>query len=87
MPTHTTQSAAAQISTRGAGVSYENLGFMNQGNKPTFMNTIQQEVLDMTIATQLKTVHYWQVLVEPSISNHLMIKFDMVMKTTVSSRE
>lgn len=52
---------------------------LNRGSKPTFRNSIREEVLDVTIATrdlELEVVG-WQVTDEESLSDHAHIRFEL----------
>lgn len=56
-----------------------NLDIMNEGNKPTFINAIRQEVLDLTLATPFvsQSIKNWRVMEETSFSDHSSILFDI----------
>lgn len=56
-----------------------NLKLLNEGNTPTFSNTITGTVIDLTIASQgmgRKLVN-WKVLREDSYSDHKYIKYEL----------
>ena len=55
-----------------------NIDICNQGNKPTFVNAIRQEVLDITIcSTKLsEKIVNWHVSDEVSLSDHMHIEFN-----------
>lgn len=58
----------------------ENLNVSNIGNRPTFVTTVRQEVLDLTIGSDSLCGHIsrWRVSGEPSFSDHKIIMFDLV---------
>jgi len=55
------------------------INILNIGNKPTFVNAIRSEVLDLTLSTQFISnfVFNWHVSDEPSLSDHMHIKFEL----------
>lgn len=64
-------------------ISNHNLVTLNVGNKPTFVNRIRTEVIDITITTQgmIKHIHEWKVLDQiVSLSDHNYISFNVNFK-------
>ena len=55
------------------------LNILNEGNRPTFINSIREEVLDITICTSdvVNEISNWHVSLEPSLSDHRTIKFTL----------
>lgn len=80
---HHTVWGSSDINNRGKYlfdyVCASGLDIINRGNKPTFINAIRQEVLDLTLATAYgaQLIKNWRVLAEPSMSDHQTIAFDM----------
>jgi hypothetical protein len=56
-----------------------NVDIINRGNKPTFINAIRREVLDLTLASPHLSsyIKNWHVSEEASLSDHLHIRFDL----------
>ena len=57
----------------------EGVHILNKGNKPTFMNAIRGEVLDLTLCSKSLTdyIEEWHVSDEESLSDHKHIRFDI----------
>jgi len=51
------------------------LNISNKGNKPTFVVTIRQKVIDITLATSNIDLCKWKVSDDDSLSNHKYIEF------------
>ena len=53
---------------------------LNEGNEPTFCNSIRQEVIDITFSskTLCNIVSNWKVSEEPSLSDHKYITFEVM---------
>jgi ribonuclease HI len=56
-----------------------NLDIANTGNKPTFINKIRSEVLDLTLSVGFinNKIKHWKVSDEPSCSDHRHIRFEL----------
>lgn len=71
--------------TNGRGESLLNylmsshINILNKGSNPTFINSIRQEVLDLTLSSQFISnfVANWHVSNEASLSDHMHIRFDI----------
>lgn len=52
---------------------------LNRGNKPTFVNAIRQECIDLTLVSSdiTELVHSWRVTEEITFSDHRLIRFSM----------
>jgi len=57
-----------------------NLEILNQGKEHNFWNVSRQEVIDITLGSYgfLETSTGWEVLQEPSLSNHRYILKDFL---------
>ncbi|XP_070499431.1 uncharacterized protein [Chironomus tepperi] len=53
---------------------------LNEGNEPTFSNSIREEVLDITFCNRVvcNMVRKWNVSSEPSLSDHRYITFEVM---------
>ena len=53
---------------------------LNEGNKPTFGNSIREEVIDITFSNRevCNMISKWQVSDEPSLSDHKYITFEVM---------
>jgi ribonuclease HI len=65
----------------------KNLSILNKGNKPTFINSRSQTLIDITLSTTKisKFIHNWQVSDEVSMSDHCWLKFDINLTLTTST--
>jgi hypothetical protein len=56
-----------------------NLDILNDGNRPTFINRVRQEVLDITKSTEYVStlIQSWHVSEVPSLSDHRHICFQL----------
>lgn len=52
---------------------------LNRGGKPTFVNAIRKECIDVTLASCALTdlIHSWRVVDEETFSDHRLIKFNL----------
>lgn len=59
-------------------ISSNNIDICNTGDSPTFMNAIRQEVLDLSLCSDLlsERIVNWHVSDEESLSDHKHIRFD-----------
>ena len=57
----------------------KNLYVLNEGNEPTFVNKLRQEVIDITVASQgmANLVENWYVSHEASMSDHRQIRLQI----------
>ena len=55
------------------------LAVLNRGNRPTFVNSVRQEVIDITLCSPSleENVNYWRVSDEDSLSDHATITFSL----------
>ena len=60
-----------------------NLEILNRGDEPTFRNSRREEVIDITFGSMMmgSYVKQWHVVLEPSSSDHMYIKFKVEMGT------
>ena len=60
-------------------ISVNNLFILNRGNRPTFCNSVREEVIDLTLCSDdLATdISNWEVWQEESHSDHRYIRFDI----------
>ncbi|XP_073991827.1 uncharacterized protein [Rhodnius prolixus] len=60
-------------------ISANNLHVINEGEEPTFHNSIRREVIDLTLGTNFVStlVRNWHVSGVPSLSDHMYIRFDI----------
>lgn len=65
-------------------LSVNNIDIINRGNKPTFVNAIRKEVLDLTLSDPFTTniIVNWHVTDGPSMSDHQHIRFDVEATST-----
>jgi ribonuclease HI len=56
-----------------------NLFILNDGNAPTFANSVRQEVIDITVCSMdlVSEISNWRVWDEESLSDHKYIRFDL----------
>jgi hypothetical protein len=56
-----------------------NLVILNKGNRPTFVNSIREEVIDVTLCTSSVEfdIDNWHVVQEDSLSDHQTIRFSI----------
>lgn len=79
---HHTIWSSTDINKRGEDllnyISSHNIDICNKGSSPTFINAIRQEVLDLTICSDLlsERIVNWHVSDEESLSDHKHIRFD-----------
>lgn len=79
---HHTIWSSTDINKRGEDLlnymSSNNIDICNRGDSPTFVNSIRQEVLDLTICSDLlsEKIVNWHVSDEESLSDHKQIRFD-----------
>lgn len=79
---HHTIWSSTDINKRGEDllsyISSNNIDICNRGYSPTFVNAIRQEVLDLTICSDLlsEKIVNWHVSDEESLSDHKHIRFD-----------
>ena len=66
-----------------------NIDFVNRGKKPTFINAIRQEVLDLTLASPHLShlIKNWHVSEEASLSDHMHIRFDLETETETMQQQ
>ena len=64
-----------------------NLILLNQGTRPTFMNVLREEVLDITFVTDnlADGVHDWRVSDAESFSDHMYIDFNLNLKSSINN--
>jgi hypothetical protein len=81
---HHTSWGSTNINNRGESllnyIMANGLDIMNRGNRPTFVMSNMQEVIDITIAT-LYTGNFikdWHVTEEVSYSDHRYIRFTVI---------
>ena len=80
---HHTVWSSSDINGRGEYlfeyVISNNVDILNRGKKPTFINAIRREVLDMTLASPNlgSSIKNWHVSEQASMSDHLHIRFDV----------
>ncbi|XP_072392231.1 uncharacterized protein [Diabrotica undecimpunctata] len=80
---HHTVWGSTGINSRGEHlldyISANNLDIANRGNKPTFINAIRKEVLDITLTSSFiaNKIYNWHVSNEASMSDHQHIRFDL----------
>jgi hypothetical protein len=78
---HHTSWGSTNINNRGESlfnyIMANGLDIMNRGNKPTFVTSNRQEVIDITIATVYvgNCIKDWHVTEEVSCSDHRYIRF------------
>ena len=78
---HHTVWGSNDINSRGESlleyISAENIDICNTGNKPTYVNSRRQEVLDLTLCSQILSdkISCWEVSDEESLSDHRHITF------------
>jgi len=85
---HNTAWGSKDINARGTHVLdfivEKDLHILNEGNEPTFVNSIRSEVLDLTIST--KQLSYkiinWHVSDEVTLSDHRYLAFELVSAKT-----
>ena len=60
-------------------ISANNLFILNRGNRPTFCNSIREEVIDLTLCSEdfSTDISNWEVWQEESLSDHRYIRFDI----------
>lgn len=79
---HHTIWSSSDINKRGEDllnyISSNSIDICNRGDSPTFINAIRQEVLDLTICSDLLSdkIVNWHVSDEESLSDHKHIRFD-----------
>ena len=79
---HHTLWSSTDVNNRGEKllnfISCNNIDICNRGNSPTFVNSIRQEVLDLTLCSQplSENIKNWYVSDEESLSDHKHIRFD-----------
>lgn len=91
---HNTIWGSTDTNTRGESLlEYlinTNMAIANRGNKPTFINAIRQEVLDLTLVTNnsVDMIRNWVVSEEDSMSDHKHIFFEIkgLVNTTIQYR-
>ncbi|XP_037030462.1 uncharacterized protein LOC119070301, partial [Bradysia coprophila] len=57
-----------------------NLLVLNRGNRPTFVNAVRKECIDVTLASSgllAESVRSWRVTDEETFSDHKLIRFDI----------
>jgi hypothetical protein len=56
------------------------LEILNRSDKPTFVNRVRQEVIDITLSsTDIKLeIYNWRVTTEVSLSDHRIIRFKII---------
>lgn len=61
-------------------INSSRLTVLNKGNTPTFANNIREEVIDVTLCTELlsEKIVNWHVSDEPSLSDHKQIRFEVL---------
>ena len=80
---HHTVWGSTNINKRGEDLleqlTAKNLIVLNVGSEPTFVTSVRQEVLDLTIGTASLSsyIHEWQVMREASLSDHRYICFKL----------
>lgn len=80
---HHTVWSSTNINKRGECLleylSSHDVNVCNEGNKPTFINAVRQEVLDLTLCstTMSEKIKNWHVSDETSLSDHRHIIFDI----------
>lgn len=80
---HHTIWGSSNINPRGKSLceylSSTDLIILNKGNKPTFVNRVRKEVIDVTLATQsaAREIAEWKVSNEVTFSDHRWITFDL----------
>lgn len=80
---HHTIWSSTDINKRGECLleylSSNDVNVCNEGDKPTFINAIRQEVLDLTLCSSSfsEKVKNWHVSDEPSLSDHRHIVFNI----------
>lgn len=78
---HHTVWGSTDINVRGESllefILKEQIHIANRGNRPTFANEVREEVLDLTLCsdTLADNISDWNVSDEPSMSDHMNIKF------------
>jgi ribonuclease HI len=57
----------------------ENLIILNRGSRPTFINSIREEVIDISLCSPsiAEEISNWHVLQEDSLSDHQIIQFEL----------
>ncbi|XP_055622249.1 uncharacterized protein LOC129765838 [Toxorhynchites rutilus septentrionalis] len=79
---HHTVWGSSDVNTRGECLleylMSHNINICNQGNDPTFVNSVRQEVLDLTLCSSKlsDTLKNWHVSSEESLSDHKHIMFN-----------
>lgn len=60
-------------------IASSDLMILNQGNRPTFINAIREEVIDLTLCSPgiFDEISNWQVSREASMSDHHALNFIM----------
>jgi hypothetical protein len=82
--THHTSWGSTNINNRGESlfnyIMANGLDIMNKGNRPTFVTSNRQEVIDITIATLYagNFIKDWHVSEEVSCSDHRYIQFTVM---------
>ena len=80
---HHTVWGSNNINKRGESlleyISANNIDICNTGNKPTYVNSRRQEVLDLTLCSQILSdkLCHWKVSDEESLSDHRHITFSI----------
>lgn len=69
----------------------EQVQIVNKGNRPTFVSAGREEVLDLTLCStgMMDYIGQWHVSDEPSLSDHMHIRFDITngLKTSRERRD
>lgn len=78
---HHTVWGSTDINVRGESllefILKEHIHIANRGNRPTFANEVREEVLDLTLCSETlaDNISDWHVSDEPSMSDHMNIRF------------
>ncbi len=58
-------------------IAANELVILNQGNEPTFVNSVRREVIDITLSTVDVNINCWKVLEEEIFSDHRYVTFQL----------
>jgi hypothetical protein len=55
------------------------LEILNRGDEPTFVTRVRQEMIDITLSTDIKReIYNWRVMTEVFLSDHRIIRFKFI---------